>query len=100
MDRRGMGASKRTRIAPLVLWFYLSGTVLAQSSGQTVRHHKIAEQSPFPLELAQAETAIEKHDYASAEPLLTKVAAADPSNFQAWFDLGFVYNGMGKTQES
>jgi tetratricopeptide (TPR) repeat protein len=100
MDRRGMGASKRTRIAPLVLGFYLSGTVFAQSSGQTVRHHKIAEPSSFPPELTQAETAIEKHDYASAQPLLNKVVAADPSNYQAWFDLGFVYNSLGNAQES
>ena len=28
------------------------------------------------------------------------MVAADPNNFQAWFDLGFVYNGLGNTQES
>ena len=96
-----MAPNKRTCIVRLALGFCLSGTVLAQSSGQTVRHRKVAEQDPsFPPELTQAETAIEKHDYASAEPLLTKVTAADPHNFQAWFDLGFVYNSMGNTQES
>src|ERR1700674_918163 len=101
MDRRGMGANKPTRLALLVLGFYLCGTVLAQTTGQTVRHHKVAEENPsFPPELTQAESAIEKHGYASAEPLLKKVVAADPSNFQAWFDLGFVYNGLGNTQES
>ncbi len=36
----------------------------------------------------------------SAEPLLKQVVAADPGNYQAWFDLGFVYNGMGNTPES
>jgi Tfp pilus assembly protein PilF len=101
MDRREMRPSKRAPIALLVLGFYLHGTVLAQSTGQTVRHHKVAEQNPsFPPELAQAETAIEKRDYGSAEPLLQKVVAADPANYQAWFDLGFVYNGWGNTQES
>jgi Tfp pilus assembly protein PilF len=95
-----MGPSKRAPITLLVLGFCLSGTTLAQSTGQTVRHHKVAEQSSFPAALTQAETAIEKHDYASAEPLLKKVVATDPGNYQAWFDLGFVYNGMGNTQES
>jgi len=96
-----MGANKSIWITLLVLGFYLHGTVLAQSTGQTVRHHKVIEQdSSFPPELTQAESAIEKGDYASAEPLLKKVVASDPGNFQAWFDLGFVYNGLGKTQES
>jgi tetratricopeptide (TPR) repeat protein len=101
MDRRGMGANKRTRLALLVLGFYLGGTALAQNTGQTVRHHKVAEENPsFPPELTQAESAIEKHDYASAEPLLKKVVVADPGNFQAWFDLGFVYNRLGNAPES
>jgi tetratricopeptide (TPR) repeat protein len=72
----------------------------AQSSGQTVRHHLVAETSPVPPELTQAEDAIEKKDYATAEPLLQKVVAADPNSYQAYFDLGFVYNALGKTQDS
>jgi tetratricopeptide (TPR) repeat protein len=71
------------------------------ATGQTVRHHKIAETDPaFPPELTQAESDIEKKDYAAAEPLLQKVVAADPKNYQAWFDLGFVYNGLGNSTES
>lgn len=100
-DRRGTGANKHASITLLVLGFYLSATVLAQNTGQTVRHHKVVEQDQsFPPELTQAESAIQKHDFAAAEPLLNKVVAADPNNFQAWFDLGFVYNGMGNTSES
>src|SRR5580704_10945561 len=100
-DRRGTRADKPIWTTLLVLAFFLDGTVLAQSTGQTVRHHKIAEpESSFPPELTQAESAIEKGDDASAEPLLKKVVAADPNNFQAWFDLGFVYNRRGNTQES
>lgn len=101
MDRHGMGANKAVWIPLLLVGFPLGGTVFAQNTGQTVRHHKVVEQdSSFPLELTQAESAIEKRDYASAEPLLQQVVAADPNNFQAWFDLGFVYNGLGNTQES
>ena len=95
-----MGANKPIR-ALLVLGLYLGGTAFAQSTGQTVRHRKVVEQdSSFSPELTEAESEIEKHAYASAEPLLQKVVAADPGNFQAWFDLGFVYNGLGNSSES
>jgi tetratricopeptide (TPR) repeat protein len=71
------------------------------SSSKTVRHHRVAveDQSQLP-ELTQAEAAIEKKDYTTAEPLLKKVVGAQPDNFQAWFDLGFVYSSLGKTDES
>ena len=96
-----MAVNKLACVALLVLGFQLGGIALAQSSGQTVRHHKVVEQdSSVPPELTQAESAIEKHDYAAAGPLLKNVVASDPNNFQAWFDLGFVYNGLGNSQES
>ncbi len=44
--------------------------------------------------------AIEKQDYSTAEPLLKKVVADDPQNYAAWFDLGFIYNALGKTDDS
>ena len=47
-----MGANKPIWTALLVLAFFLDGTLLAQSTGQTVRHHKVAEQdSSFPPNL-------------------------------------------------
>src|SRR5215468_9421717 len=71
------------------------------SSSKTVRHHRVVEQDASqPAELLQAEAAIEKKNYVSAEPLLKKVVAAQPANYQAWFDLGFVYNALGKSDES
>jgi tetratricopeptide (TPR) repeat protein len=71
------------------------------SSSKTVRHRKVAvEDQSQPQELTQAEAAIEKKDYATAEPLLKKVIAAQPTNYQAWFDLGFLYNALGKPDES
>ena len=95
-----MGASRRIRGALLIVELCLAGASLAQTTGKTVRHYKVAEQDSVPPELTEAEAAIEKKDYATAEPLLKKVVAADPVNYQAWFDLGFVYNGLGNTQES
>ena len=101
-----MGPNKRTRrvqtkVALLALGLCLGRAVLAQATGQTVRHHRVAEQDvSVAPEVTQAEVAIEKNDYATAEPLLKKVVAANPDNYQAWFDLGFVYNGLGDTHES
>jgi tetratricopeptide (TPR) repeat protein len=59
----------------------------------------VEDQSQAP-ELAQAEVAIEKKDYAAAEGLLKKVVVSQPKNYQAWFDLGFVYNALGRTDDS
>jgi len=85
-------------VAVVAVAFALSA--LAQT-GQTVRHHKVAVEDPSsPPELIQAESAIEKQDYATAEPLLKKVVAQDPENYAAWFDLGFLYNAIGKTDDS
>jgi len=93
-----MLTNRRTRLA-LLLAALSSGCV--SLAGQTVRHHKIADTgSSFPPELIQAESDIEKKDYAAAEPLLQKVVAADPKNYQAWFDLGYVYNAQGNLTES
>jgi tetratricopeptide (TPR) repeat protein len=73
----------------------------ARAYGQTIRHHTVAEQdSSFPPELTQAEAAIEKKDYPTAQALLKKVVAEGPNNYQAWFDLGFVENAMDNSQES
>jgi tetratricopeptide (TPR) repeat protein len=101
MGLRGMGANKRTQIRPLRAVVCVAALLYATSNAQTVRHHQVAEQdSSFPPELAQAESAIQKKDYVSAEPLLKKFVAANSANYQAWFDLGFVDNALGNTEES
>jgi tetratricopeptide (TPR) repeat protein len=76
--------------------------LLGAATGQTkttVTHRHVAEPDFF-AELIQAEAAIEKHEYVTAEALLQKVLAANPDNYQAWFDLGFVFHGLGKIDES
>jgi tetratricopeptide (TPR) repeat protein len=80
----------------------LSANVSAQiSTGKTIRHRRVATEEPSQAaELAQAESAIEKKDYVSAETLLKKVTENQPNSYQAWFDLGFVYNALGKPEES
>jgi tetratricopeptide (TPR) repeat protein len=70
-------------------------------SGSTVRHHKVAVDDPaLPPELQQAEAEIEKKNYTDAEPLLKQVVGRDPKNYQAWFDLGFLYNQLGRPEDS
>src|SRR5262252_5870214 len=85
-----------------ILLLGLGPSVLyGQNSGQTVRHHKVVvEDASQPGELSEAESAIEKKDYSAAEPLLKRVVERDPANYTAWFDLGFVYNGLGRTDDS
>jgi tetratricopeptide (TPR) repeat protein len=97
-----MATSSRLRVRVLCGLLAVSGALWAQtSSNKTVRHHKVAvEDSSQSAELTKAEAAIEKKDYATAEPLLKKVVAAQPANYQAWFDLGFLYNALGKVAES
>jgi Flp pilus assembly protein TadD len=73
---------------------------LGPGSSQTIRHTRIAEEGSQDPELTQAEQAIQKQGYAAAEPLLRKVVERDPANYIAWFDLGFVENGLGKTDDS
>src|SRR6266581_9301972 len=74
-----------------------------KNSGKAV-HHTVAEEVEPPAELAKAEELIQKQDYAGAEPLLKKIlegeAGNDPASYVAWFELGFVENGLGKRDES
>jgi Flp pilus assembly protein TadD len=83
-----------------ILLIFVSVPTFAQSQTHTtVRHHReIIEDQP--AEIAQAEDAIQKNDFASAETLLKKALDRDPKNYQAWFDLGFVLNRLGRTEDS
>ena len=92
-----MGGSNRI-VSAVIASAIAVGTAL---SAQTVRHHRIAENDPlFPPELTRAEDALEKKDFATAQPLLEKVVATNAANYQAWFDLGFLYNALGKQADS
>ncbi|MGA8300626.1 MAG: tetratricopeptide repeat protein [Terriglobales bacterium] len=96
----------------LALFFpaFLSLTLATPAAGQsidthtTVRHHREAVEDQ-PVEIGQAEEAIQKNDFSSAEKLLQKAVARDPDSkekwaYQAWFDLGFVLNRLGRADES
>jgi Flp pilus assembly protein TadD len=82
-----------------ILLVTVTASALAQNTHTTIRHHReiIEEQ---PAEIAQAEAAIQKNNFAAAETLLKKALDRDPKNYQAWFDLGFVLNRLGRTEDS
>ncbi len=82
-----------------VLTACLAVSARAQQTHTTVRHYKERIDNT-PPEIAQAEDAIQKNDFAAAETLLKKAIDKDPKNYQAWFDLGFVLNRLGRTEES
>ena len=72
----------------------------AQASHETVRHYRIEETDPAAAKLAAAETDIDKQDYAGAEPLLKEYLEGHPESYSAWYDLGYVYHGMGRRDDS
>ena len=88
------------RIPILVLALTLA--LSAQESKPTIRHHRVeepAEDTSHP-EISQAEDAMQKGDFSAAEPLLQKAVAAQPNDYRAWFDLGYVYNATHRQPEA
>jgi len=78
---------------------------VATKPGSSSRHsHHVqvpVDDSPSqPVELTEAEAAIENKDYLTAEPLLRKFVEHDPTSYVGWFDLGFAENSLGKIDES
>lgn len=73
----------------------------AQQTGKSSRHIRVQESDPlFPPELRQAEAALDKKNYSAAEPLLQQVTSKNPTNYRAWFDLGYVYTATGRKLEA
>jgi tetratricopeptide (TPR) repeat protein len=74
----------------------------SSSQAHHSRHHVQVEdeEEAQPKALTNAETAIDRQDYASAESQLRGFLDHDPNNYVAWFDLGFVDNALGKLDES
>src|ERR1700756_615705 len=77
-----------------------AGSFSSKPHHNASHHTTVEEEDGPPPELAKAEGFIQKQDFAQAEPLLRKVVTSDAGNYVAWFDLGFVENGLGHTEES
>jgi len=80
----------------------MSPCAFAQESKPTIRHHRVEEpsQDTAPPEIAQAEAAMQRNDFPAAEALLQKAVAANPNDYRAWFDLGYVYNATQRSAEA
>src|SRR5437868_3475853 len=71
-----------------------------QSTGNTVRKHREAATPPINPLVLQAETALQKQDYSTAEPLLLKAIAQDAADYRSWFDLGFLYRATKRPEDA
>lgn len=70
------------------------------SQHTTVRHHREVDDSDNSVEISQAEEAMTKKDFASAEKTLLEVTAKNDKNYRAWFDLGYIYNATDRQPQS
>lgn len=73
----------------------------SQESKRTVRHHTVQEATTETSpEVEQAEAAIQKGDYETAQSLLEKAVAANADDYLAWFDLGYVYKATNQLDKA
>ena len=100
MDISNPAGLTRAFIFSFAVSLAFSSAATAQSTSKTVRHHKIAEQDPVAVMLAEAESDLDKQDYANAETLLKKYLETHSDNYAAWYDLGFAYHQLGKRDDS
>jgi tetratricopeptide (TPR) repeat protein len=83
----------------LLLGLACAGRVFAQESKPTVRHHRVPVEGASAA-IASAEAAIESKDYAAAERALNQAVKQEPTNYRAWFDLGFVYTALNRDSDA
>src|SRR3954469_4597785 len=74
---------------------------IAFAQKPTVRKHRevVVENAVSP-QVEQAEAALGKQDLAGAEKLLQSAVTADPKDYRAWFDLGFVFKSTNRTDQA
>jgi tetratricopeptide (TPR) repeat protein len=73
--------------------------------GQAPPRHKpgakpAAKVETYSALVRDAEAAIEKGDFAAAEPKLLQATTSDPKDYRAWFDLGFVYSSTDRKSQA
>ncbi len=83
----------------LVLGLACAGSLTAQTSKPTVRHHRVAEDFGSAT-VVQAEAAMGKNDYRTAETALHQAVQNDPHNYRAWYDLGLVYSATQRAPDA
>lgn len=88
------------RMLVLLLTLALAPLGEAQSVGKTVRKRRVAETPAVSRLVVEAEAAMEKSDFATAETKLQQATKENAGDYRAWFDLGFVYGATGKKAEA
>lgn len=92
---------KLTQTAAYVAICLLANCIVqAQQTGSTLRHHREAVEDPVEAQVNQAESALEKHDFDTAERSLQDVVGKNPKNYRAWYDLGYIYNATNRPQQA
>lgn len=96
----GMGANKG-----LLLWLLAGGLLLSTAAAAQTRktgtHRRVpSDEAVAARAVAEAEAAIEKKDWATAERGLLEVVAKNSQDYRAWFDLGFVFNETDRRSEA
>ena len=88
----------------LAAWLLLAATALAESSpqrpGATAQASTAAAQAPIPAEVTNAEAAIVKSDWKTAEADLTPYVAAHPDDARALFDAGYVADAQNRLDDA
>jgi Flp pilus assembly protein TadD len=96
----GTGANKG-----LLIWLLastlLAGTAATAQTRKSGTHRRIpSDEAVAARAVAEAEAAIEKKDWASAERGLREVVAKNSQDYRAWLDLGFVFNETDRRPEA
>ncbi|MGH9579468.1 MAG: tetratricopeptide repeat protein, partial [Terriglobales bacterium] len=97
---------RRTATGVLLAIILLAGAAFcaqpnaAQKSKSSARKHRVPVEETVSPAVIEAEIAMEKKDYATAERLLQEAVHAEPADYRAWFDLGFVLNAAERRLEA
>jgi Tfp pilus assembly protein PilF len=91
-----MGGNRSIPILLLAAVVACAAWAEAQQS-RSVRRHRVPVE---PTVVEQAEAALDKQQYAEAEKLLLKAVEAEPADYRAWFNLGYLYTATDRRQEA
>ncbi len=84
----------------LICFLFCSVPAFAQESSSTATAPPSSAPEAVSREVAQAEAAIVKSDWKTAEPLLDSWLAAHPSDARALFDAGYVADATSRNEDA
>jgi tetratricopeptide (TPR) repeat protein len=99
MALKRMDTGRTTVLLTLALLFSaITGSAWSQKTSRTEPSRSAKPQQADSL--AEAETLLQKQQYAEAEQKLATLVSEQAENPQAWFDLGFAQSHLNKTGEA